>query len=480
MPARRWTLVLFAALTALSIGPIWIPRILPMQDYPQILVLARAFGDCRDPSTPFFGTYTTGFLLAPLLLPILALRALALPFGLETAGRLLWTLYAIGLPASAAHLLGALGHDRRGALLVFPIAISAWVLGGFFAFATAAPLVLFGLALAVRWLEAPTARRGAGLAAVFVALHLWHALALAQLALDLVLLCLLRRGGLARKARALAPMLPAAALFVAWCRAAILVREGSGGPVSWPAFGPNALSFLDHVVPDVPAARIVTLVLAPFVIAGAVVGLRRSRAAAFGVESPLAVLGFVAAACFLAFPADGLGVQGLGNRQPWFAALFLALGARLPGARLRAGVLALASAAAVVTLGDLTRRFTAFDVETRGASRLIDRLRDRETLLAPMRGGASTSIPGKPLTALELYASIRHGGLPSSSFAGYPINLVHYVDANPMPGLAVDWLESPELKRYDYVLLRGGKEISDARLRPTATDGAWTLYAVTP
>jgi hypothetical protein len=44
----------------------------------------------------------------------------------------------------------------------------------------------------------------------------------------------------------------------------------------------------------------------------------------------------------------------------------------------------------------------------------------------------------------------------------------------------VSWLGSPDLVRYDHVLLRGSKDAlaRSKLLRPAATDGEWTLYTV--
>jgi hypothetical protein len=114
----------------------------------------------------------------------------------------------------------------------------------------------------------------------------------------------------------------------------------------------------------------------------------------------------------------------------------------------------------------------------------MDVLRPGETLLAPIGVGASTAFPGsKPLIALELIASVRRGGLPNGSFAGYNINFIRYVgDRNPMPGISgPGWIDHPGLRRFDYVLLRGGT--GGAGLRPrvvqeVARDGEWTLFAV--
>src|SRR6185369_3911515 len=102
-----------------------------------------------------------------------------------------------------------LGRSPWAVLLVFPLVISYWVVGGFFAFATAAPLLVLGLACTVRWLEEQTFARGAALAAVACALHLWHSLAFAQLLLDVgVLWMLFRFDDVRARLRALWPLVP--------------------------------------------------------------------------------------------------------------------------------------------------------------------------------------------------------------------------------------------------------------------------------
>jgi hypothetical protein len=476
----------FCALTILAVAPLWLSRILPMQDYPQILLLARAWGDCRDPGSPFSGTYTTGFPLAPLLLPILALRALGALVGLETAGRLMWTLYAVGLPLASLHLLTVLRRDRWAVLIVFPLVISYWVTGGFFAFATAAPLFVLGLAIAVRWLEAPSWGRGAALAAVLSALHLWHSLVLAQLLLDFGVLWLLARAGSVReRLLALLPALPALALFAVWMRVAVLGRSHAAKPPVWRPWLDNARSFFDSIAPEVPGAARAAMVFA-IVLALALAAPGRSAPSPegrFRVRNPFAWLALMAALGAVVLPLDVLGVEGIQNRQPWIAALLLVFGYSLPARRAwRSALLGLIAGAGAIALISLGRRVAAFDRESAGASRLIDRLGPGETLLAPMRGGSTVSFPGKPLVGVEVYASIRHGGLPNMSFAGYDVNVVHYVDGkNPMPGLIVGWLDSPGLLRFDYVLQRSPNDMAAKRpdlLRRVATDGDWALYAV--
>lgn len=473
--------LVFGALTLLAAAPFWRTRLLPMQDYPHFLVFVRAFTDLHDPRSPFAGTYTTGFPLSPVVLPMVLARALAAWMSIEQAGRVLWTLYAVGLPLASLHLLRVLGRSPWAVLLVFPLVISYWVIGGFFAFATAAPLFVLGLACAVRWFEAPTWWRGLALAAVACALHLWHALAFAQLLLDVgVLWLLFRFDGVGARLRALLPLAPPLALFAAWILATV---QGHGPGARAPTWGPIfeiAGKFFDYVGPIVPGGVGATMVLGLLLLTGALTrpALPPARAP-FRVRNPFAWLALLAVVCFTVFPTTCFGVEGILDRQAWIAALLFVFGWSLPALRRpRVVLLAVVAAAGAGALLHLGSRFAAFDRETAGASRLIDRLGPGQTLLAPITPGSSVAFPGKPLVALDLYASVRHGGLPNASFAGYGINVIRYVGGkNPMPGIVVGWLNDPALTRFDYVLLRGVPPKSK-RLQPVAEDGDWKLLAV--
>lgn len=477
--------LVFGALTLLCVAPFWLTHLLPLQDYPQLLVFARVYGDCRDPASPFFGTYTTGFPLSPLLLPILMLRAIAAVSSFETAGRVMWTLYAAGLPAASLFLLRVLGRDRWAVLLVFPLVLSYWAVGGFFAFATSGPLFVLGLALAVRWLEAPTPGRGVAFAAALCVLHLWHTMAFVQLLLDFGVLWILHRAedGRARLV-ALWPTLPSLGLFAAWMLATIRGRPPGSRPPSWPPFSDNAGRFFEYLGPILPEATGVAVVLAALVLGSALARSRRTAPhPAFRVDNPFGWLALIAVAGYLVFPSACFGVEGINNRQAWFAAVLFVAGWTLPARpAVRAAILALVGGIGALILVQMGRRFAAFSRESGGASRLIDRLRPGDTLLAPIGPGSTASFPGKPLIGLELYATLRHGGLPNSSFAGYDYNLIRYAGGrNPMPGIGANWLGHPMLTRFDYVLLRG--PIGQATGRPNAVrfvaqDGEWSLFAV--
>jgi hypothetical protein len=479
--------LLVGGLTALAVAPFFRTHLLPLQDYPQMLLLARAFGDATDPSSPFHGAYERGFLLAPLLLPILLLRALGAFLGLEGAGRLLWAAYVGGLVLATLRLLRVLGRARWAALLLFPIVLSYWVAGGCFAYATAAPLVVLGLSIGVEHLDVPTRGRAIALGAVACALHLWHSIALAELGLAFGVLWLLRRFPSHRaRALAVAPFAPAFALFVAWL--AISPRGTAGGGANvWPTFQESAPRFLDTIGPITPEAGGATMLFALVLAAGAAMrpASGPGEDGGYRVASPFAWVALVAAAYFV-LPTSVRGVEGIANRLPWFAALMLVFGYGLPTApRLRPAFLAAVAVLGGFDLVALGRRFAAFDAETIGASRLLDRVGPRESVLAPLQKYATAAFPSpaRPLAGVDLYASVRHGGLPDSSFAGYPMNLVRYVDGkNPMPGIGVHLTTRAGLERFAWVLYRGDRPIGALHpsIEPFADDGEWHLGKVRP
>ncbi|WP_438022856.1 hypothetical protein [Sorangium sp. So ce233] len=487
--------VTVSALTLLAALPFWLTDLLPMMDYPPFLTFVRAFQDHTDPSSPFHGTYTTGWPIAPLVLPIVLARMIAAVSSIEIAGKVLWTAYAVALPAASMLLLRVLRRDRWCVLLVFPLVHSYWVSGGFFAFATAPPLVVVGLAAAVRWLDRPSPRRGAALAAIAVALLLWHALALAQLLLDFALLwALWRAPGPRARWRALLPAAPALVLFVVWAIEMVLTRP-SGGPqvpapiAAWPPFFENAAQLPEFVGVLLPISVGYVLLFALLVLAGAAATPLRPHAspesptATYRAPNPFAVLALASVACFLFLPSYCLGVEGINNRHPWMAALLFTFAWSLPARpALRAGLLASMAIGSGALLLHLCGRFAAFHEETAGASRLIDRLSRGQTLLAPLDAwGATATFPGKPLRAVQEIATARHGGLPNSSYAGYGMNFIQYVGGkNPMPGLGPDWLSHPELARFDHVLLRSPSPalLTNERLALVARDGPWALFTV--
>jgi hypothetical protein len=252
--------------------------------------------------------------------------------------------------------------------------------------------------------------------------------------------------------------------------------------------GNAARSFVEYVWASVPSATVQASVLAGIVVlllAASASGMKTSRPASrwWRGPNPLRLLSFVLLAAYFLMPMNADGVEGVANRFAYPAVLAFLLSLDPPAAfGPRIAFVVAATALAAFGLIDLTSRFRAFDQDVRGASALIDRIGPRETLyFGPTDKGVSKDFaPAHPvLRELQQFATVRHGGLPNSSFAGYGINYVSYVDGkNPMPGLRGPPKWSPEMTRFDYVLVRAGQAPQDSRFQRVDADSGWELYMV--
>jgi len=485
MKRRFGTLQLFAfcALLILAVTPLWITTLLPFMDYPQFLGFVRMLQDIPNPNSPFHGTYVLGFTFAPTILPMLVVRALSTFVSIETAGKLVYTAYVLGLPLASLRLLRVLDKDPCLVFLIFPLTFSYWFNGGFFAFCTGMPLITLGISEGIQWLAKPSERRGAVLALLLIAVFFWHALVFATLVQALFVLWLFARGkDLKARVVLTAPMIPALGLFLVWMRMNVLQRPS--GPVKancvYRPLWINTAEFLQSVGMLVAESYAQILLFCLLLVIFFRFGTSARTRQLFQIGNPFAILSLLAVAESLFLPRDCFGVEGLNHRQCWVAAYFLIFALEpVKSQSFRALALVTTIFFDTVYLGHFVQLFKQFDEESAGASRLIDRIAPGDTLLAP-GDGVTKSFPVKPLINLDLYATVRQGGLPNRSFAGYDVNFVRYANGkNPMPGLGRDWGSRPELTRFDWVLLPNTAEkASPKRISFVARDGGWALYAV--
>lgn len=480
---KTWQIIVFGALLILAVAPLWVTTLLPFMDYPQFLGFVRIWHDLQDPTSPFYGTYVRGFAYAPTVLPLLILHGLSRFVSIEIAGKIIYSLYIVGLPLASLRLLQVLDKDHRLVFLIFPLTFSYWFNGGFFAFCTALPLLTLGISEGIQWLSKPSERRGATLAVLLIACFFWHALVFANLIQALFIFWLVARvKTLKSRIHLILPVIPALGLFVLWTRMNVLQRPS--GPVTiactYRAPWLTVAEFLQNlgmlVAESYTHVMLVILILVLFFRFGSSSRIKEL----FRIDNPFGLLSLVVLAEAILFPRDCVGVEGLGHRQCWVVAYFLIFALEPEKSqKWRSLALAVVITFDAVFLGHFVKLFKQFDAESVGASRLIDRIHPGETLLAP-GDGVTASFPVKPLANLDLYATVRRGGLPNRSFAGYDVNFIRYANGkNPMPGLGRDWASRPELTRFDWVLLPTANVKSlPKRLSFVADDAGWSLFAV--
>jgi hypothetical protein len=484
--------LVIGGLTLMTARVWWITTIVPGMDYPQFLVFVRALQDHADPSSPFHGTYSVAPWFVPTSLPVNLASWLSYPLhSIEAAGKAMLTLQNVGLVAATVYLLKVLERPRWAVLLVMPLVHSMWtVVGGFLAFATSFPILVLGWALTVRWLKRLDLRSGIALAVCLWVMVLWHGLGFTQLGFDFALLCLVWRAP-SRQARlvSFAPTIPSLLSFLVW-QASTFGSSGARRPPEWRPFWDAADGVFDEAWACVPHYPQLTVALALIVVLGLVIGRTNVGSSAriarmWRVDNPFLVIAAAHFVVFLVAPDHMNHVDGIRTRFTYTAMLAFVFAWNLPTRPVARGlVLVPMFALTVWCLADVTRRFRDFDAETRGASALIDRVGPRETFYyVPADQGASPLFAGptnKPTRELEQYATVRHGGLPRSSFAGYGYTYVRYANgSNPMPDLTdapPKW--SADMTKFDWVMTRKDSGPNDSRFKLVEDREGWSLFAV--
>jgi hypothetical protein len=168
----RWALRVSAALT---IVPLYCARHLPFCDLPEHLAAIATLRHWWDPAWRSQEYFTLAIAKTQYLLYYVVAALLSVPFGsAERANLFLLTLVGLGFPYALRELLRALERDERLAIIGCPLFWNRALAEGLVNYVASIPLVVWGLALAVRQARAPTRRRGIGLAVLSVAVFYLH------------------------------------------------------------------------------------------------------------------------------------------------------------------------------------------------------------------------------------------------------------------------------------------------------------------
>lgn len=230
----------FVALTVLYALPLLLVKYPPMQDWAAHLRIVEVWRQAGDVGTLMGSEHGTRSWLQPYTGYHLLLRGLGAVLPLVAAQRVLLVLYTLAVPFSFLYLLLTLNRERRLALLSFPFVYNAPLIYGLFPQALSLPLVIFGVALLKRYLDAPSRARELGITAVTLAIFFFHFSAFISfgLAAAVVFFCHVHRPKqIVRRALF---TLPALAMGVVWISSTI---ENSGFIPRWWSISANLANF---------------------------------------------------------------------------------------------------------------------------------------------------------------------------------------------------------------------------------------------
>jgi len=168
---------LFVAAVLLSIAPLWFGQNLPMVDMPQHAAQITALREIWAGNPSFTQLFQVNW-FTPYLLGYMLLYAASLIMPVAVASQVIVSASLVAVPLLTGSLLRAAGADERWKWLSIPGAFSFAFYWGFLSFLVAVPFGLLFLIQAIRFADAPTVRKGLGVAAASLALFFCHIIVL--------------------------------------------------------------------------------------------------------------------------------------------------------------------------------------------------------------------------------------------------------------------------------------------------------------
>jgi len=168
---------MFLAVVVLALAPIWIARYLPSIDLPQHAAQIAALREIWQGNEAFTQLFEVNW-FTPYLLGYLLLYALALVVPIAAATQIVVSVSVLAMPLLTGRLLRAAGADERWKWLAIPCSFSFAFYWGFLSFLVAAPLALLFWIQTIRFVDAPTVKRGAMIALFSIFLFFSHVIVL--------------------------------------------------------------------------------------------------------------------------------------------------------------------------------------------------------------------------------------------------------------------------------------------------------------
>jgi hypothetical protein len=485
----------FLAVALFATVPAWIVAYPPIMDFPFHLATIRVVHDFHNPAFGFDEHFVLTLGRTQYVLFYVFGSVMSYVVGVRGAMVLLVSFYLGGTVLGMRELLKSLGKDERLALLVVPLLPNVLFMFGLFPFLIGVPLVLFGLAVAIRWFEEPTRLRGISLALLAIALFFSHIFPFAIFGIGF------------------AAMFP-------WTRPRSWIRAGlpvlpSLGALAWWGLGTEAgrLTFgtltdsegdprlpIDRAIQEVPnwllnifADRTDDGVfIAWFVVLIATFALSQGdRDDTKALVRRYAILPLACVYFYFSMPQGHGYIWLISQRFPVLFAILLIPLLRMP-AKGRGHLVAIASlvigAFAIVNTAAHFIRFQ--DEELGDFDEALARIEPNKRVAALVydRGSETTAGMFAPFLHFGSYYQAARGGVAMFTYAGYAHWPFDFRDGEyPPPGGSARprWEWEPErvsvnaeiVPYYDYVLVRGDRfRPGNAPLREVFAGDRWSVW----
>ena len=475
----------------LASAPAWIVRYPPLQDLPFHVATIRLVHSYRDPAYGLTEDFVLNLGGTQYALYYLVGSAFAYLIGVANASAALTCLYLGGTVLALRALLAAVGKDERLCLFVVPLLVNVMFLYGLMPFMCGIPLLFYALAVAARYVDQPTRRRGVWLALLAVALFYTHVVPYALFGIGYAALF-----PWTRPRRWLAtslPVGPSLAAVVWWIVLSPQGKQSAGalrGALQHAPYA-DALMRLPQWSEDVfrdatDEWHFIALVVVGLLAVGLAQG---DRDAAKPAARALVALPIACTILYFSTGSELGDVWLFSERFPVPGLMSIIPLMRMPGGVRGLVVSALALALGVSSTVNTCKHFVQFQLEEVGEFEdAIDAMEPRKRVAALIYDKGSAVVNDVPFLHFGSYYQARKGGLVQfsySSFLFWPVvfRQGHVPPPGTRPRLRWEWTpESVPIQElypyYDYVLARGAGFAPPPGTFHLAWRGQrWSVYA---
>ena len=443
-----WFYVVFAIIAA---APVWIVRHPPLTDMPFHLATIRVVHSIHDPAFGIDGDLVVALGRTQYILYYLVGSALAFVMPLAWANVVLMSAYMAGTVLALRALLRALRKDERQCFFVVPLLVNVMFMYGLLPFLVGIPLMMWGLATAVRHFERPTVRTGVLLTVLALATFYSHIFTFGIFALGVAAMFPWARPR--EWWRAALPLVPAAGFLLWWLVGTEAGRLTFGAVTENPKNevpGNQPLPF-DAAIGD--AHNQVTNVFADSSDEILLVAMAAVALLAFGLahgdaperrSTPARAYVLLPVACVILYFVLPRGHGYIWLISQRFPILFLMMSIpllRMPKGIRGAIVGTLAFAVAAASTFNACKHFIAFETrsdEVGGFEEALEHMEPGKKVCALMQDRGSSVINGRfvPYLHFGSYYQVEKGGVVMFTYTGYAHWPIQFKDGHYPPQAA--------------------------------------------
>jgi hypothetical protein len=491
-----------AVLWICALFPIWIPRFLPLLDFPNHLGAMAILHRHGDPSWGYDKFYTLNLKPAPYWGHYFPVHLLAYVVPLEIANKIWISAVALVFPLGTAVLARQLDRSPWLALLVAPFVFGYCFALGFLSFCGGVALFPWALWSLEAFLDEPTAGRGVALALLSCTLYLMHVMPWAVFGIAAgVILCSHgwqpRRLGAAAGCMLVSVVLALSGMIAqgtdkwATADAGSNVTHAGRWAMRFEPFRVALVGLPERWLANLPhkLSTVILIVLLVSVIALVITsGREQAPARRYGIILVLCLVMYFVLPQALYKPLAWWYIAG---RMTAFLAVLLAIAPRGPITGNRRWLLAPAALIAIVFPLELARRWHKYDQRLAGFVRLMDKVpRGSSTLVLSLGRPDDPDVDRNSVPYMELHslAQVMAGGFDpwaqATPLGGFPMSPIpDKVLPAPYYARPQDFRMDAHGVHYDYLLTRNERKDydlvrKDGRAMMVGDDGAFRLYQV--